>query len=123
MSKYSKCNTLCVVKCLEAYLCKTENLRGIVDALFISLQPPPFIVNKQTISRWLKDTLDLAGIDVSTYKGHSFRHASTSKASRNSANLDVIFSRAGWSKGSKMFARFYNRPIDERCTFAEAVMK
>ncbi len=123
LSSYKKCLKLCVVKCMDEYLLRTRDLRKDIDNLFISFKSPYSAVSQQTISRWLKASLELAGVDTSIYKGHSFRHASTSKAASNAVNFDVIFSRAGWSKGSKTFAKFYNRPIDDRCTFIDSVLK
>lgn len=113
---------LCVLKCLNEYLSRTSTLRGTEDSLFISIKPPHVGVTSQTLSRWLKSVLELANVDTNIYKAHSFRHVSTSKAMNNNVNLDVIFSRAGWSKGSLTFARFYNRPVDDRYKFADAVL-
>ena len=38
-------------------------------------------VSGSTVLRWIKDAMSLSGIDVSLFKGHSKRSASTSKAS------------------------------------------
>jgi len=113
---------LCVVSCLNSYLDRTASIRNDEDFLFISFLKPHSKVCSQTLSRWLKTVLELANVDVNIFKGHSFRHASTSKARTANVNLDVIFSRAGWSKGSLMFAKYYNKPIDERYKFSEAVL-
>ena len=47
-------------------------------------------VGSSSLSRWLKTVLSLAGIDSTVYTGHSFRSASTSKASRLGIPLDTI---------------------------------
>ena len=57
---------------------------------------PHKAVSVQTISRWLKQCLELAGIDTAVYKGHSFRHASTSKAKSVGVSIDDIFLTGGW---------------------------
>ena len=47
--------------------------------LLISHIEPHREVKNCTISRWLKDMLNLSGIDTTQFKGHT-RSASTSKA-------------------------------------------
>ena len=48
---------------------------------------------KDTISRWCKAVLGTAGVDISKFKGHSTRAASTSHlAERNFKIQDVISS-------------------------------
>ena len=53
------------------------------------------------------------------YTAHSTGHASTSKALSKGLDLNIINKAAGWSKSSKVFARFYNRPIKDSETFPE----
>lgn len=118
---YKVNDKLCVVKCLDEYLNRTASYRNS-DELLISVVLPYKPVTSQTISRWLKECLSLAGIDVSIFKAHSFRHASTSKAVAKGVSLDVVFSRAGWSDKSKTFAKFYNKPLDLRGEFSNAVL-
>ena len=48
--------------------------------LLISHIEPHREVKNCTISRWLKDMLNLSGIDTTQFKEHSTRSASTSKA-------------------------------------------
>ena len=101
---------LCVVNCISTYLRVTLPYRKDT-ALFISIQAPHKAVSVQTISRWLKQCLELAGIDTAVYKGHSFRHASTSKAKNVGVSIDEIFLTGGWTANSNVFKRFYNRPV------------
>jgi len=122
LTPYTKNKKLCVVRCLNSYIARTASLRSNEDFLFVSFQKPYHKVCSQSLSRWLKSVLELACVDVTKFKAHSFRHVSTSKAKTENVNMDVIFSRAGWSKGSLMFAKFYNKPIDERYRFSEAVL-
>ena len=63
----------------------------------------------------------LAGVDVSVYKPHSVRSATTSKAKRNHASLDEIMKTAGWSSAAT-FAKFYDKEIVSNVTFNEAVL-
>ena len=105
--------SICVVSVLKKYLDVTDSIRSC-DTLFISHSKPHKAVSNQTISRWLKNVLEIAGIDINVFSSHSYRHASTSKAFINNCTIDTIFSQAGWSSRSKVFAKFYNRPVS--CT-------
>lgn len=99
---------LCPVKVLKQYVECTKLIRNNVDELFISFVKPHKVVVSQTISRWLVEILSIVGIDTNNFKGHSFRHASTSKAARSGVCVDTILQRVGWSKNSTVFARYYN---------------
>lgn len=67
--------------------------------------------------------MEESGIDVSTFPGHSMRHASTSAAARRRVNIESIRKAAGWSKNSDAFANFYNRPLLEEDGCAETIIK
>ena len=101
--------SLCVIKCLRAYIEKTKVLRGNEEQLLISFVKPHKPVTTQTISRWLKLVLQKAGIDVK-FKAHSTRAASVSKSKQNNVNIDEILKKAGWSN-DKTFKRFYDKII------------
>jgi hypothetical protein len=104
---------ICPAKLLVDYLNVTSNLRDSNNhsSLFISTKKPHGKVSAQTISRWIKNTLEVSGIDVTIFTAHSTRHASTSKAHKLGVNLDLIRKTAGWSGTSTTFARFYNKVI------------
>jgi integrase len=101
---------LCVRHTIISYLKCTLSYR-IHDELLLSVERPYSHVSNQTVSRWLKQGLSLAGIDANVFKAHSYRHASTSKALIKGCSIDIIFSKAGWSDNSKVFATFYNRDV------------
>ena len=112
---------LCVVSCLKEYLTRTRVLRKKEDKLFVSYSSPHKYVSTQTLSRWLCRILSKAGIDTNEFKGHSFRHVATSKAAEKGIPIDTILKKAGWCAGSKVFAKYYNKPIRED-NFAHAVL-
>lgn len=114
---------LCPVYTLRKYVKLTEMLRSNESKLFVSYAKPHKRVCSQTISRWLVNVLEIAGIDTKIFHAHSYRHASTSKAAVAGVNIDTIFSRAGWKPGSKTFAKFYNRPIISVNDFSEKVLE
>lgn len=101
---------LCVAKFLLFYINATKNLRGNINQLFISLKSPHKQVSSQTISRWLKLVMYKSGLEEK-FKAHSTRYASTSKALAKGLDINTIKKAAGWSETSKVFNKFYNRPI------------
>jgi integrase len=112
---------LCLFGCLRCYIDRSQNLRKD-NNLLICTRSPYKHASSQTISRWLKDVIKLAGIDVNKFSSHSFRHSSTSKASELGLSLDVIYKAAGWSEKSKVFANFYKRPIVSHSQFSNAIL-
>ena len=88
---------LCIVKRIQEYLSRTAPLRKDHTQLFISFQSPFQPVSKDTIARWVKETLKLAGIDTSKFSAHSCRAASTSAAHKAGLSLPEIMAAAGWS--------------------------
>ena len=49
--------------------------------------------HKDTIARWIKELMKLAGIDTDTFKPHSCRSASASAAKRSGIPIDQILQR------------------------------
>ena len=65
-------------------------------------------VSKSTIGKWVKNTLQLAGIDTAVFGPHSRRAASTSKATTRQISLNTILRTAGWSN-AKPFVNITKR--------------
>ena len=65
-----------MVYTLKQYIKVTENIKK-GNQLWLSWIKPHEPVGRQTISRWLKRTLKLGGIDTSQFSGHSTRIAAT----------------------------------------------
>ena len=108
---YPNDKKLCVVEHLKEYLHRTEQLREGHSQLLLSYVKPFKPVSKDTISRWIKQVLEAAGIDIMKYSAHSSRAASTSSCKAKGLNLAEIMKSAGWSNSST-FARFYDKPVD-----------
>lgn len=105
---------ICPAKTLNDYMRRTEILRtNESEVLFISYRKPHSRVTSQTLSRWIKRTLEESGVDTQRFSAHSTRHAATSAARRRGVNLQLIRSTAGWTGSSRVFATFYNRPLVE----------
>ena len=115
---------LCPYNSLCQYLELTKNLRKN-SKVWIGYKKPHHSVSRQSISRWLKCLLCMAGVDKK-FTGHSTRHASTSKASLAGLGLTAILKTAHWRQSSNFF-KFYKKDIvqqaDYQQEFAEAVLR
>lgn len=103
---------ICVVRYLSEYLKRTQNLRHDHHKLLVSYQKPRRPVSKDTVSRWLKMELKLAGIDTSTFSAHSTRAASTSAAKAQKLSITTIMASDGWSS-ENTFTKYYNKTISK----------
>ena len=111
---------LCLVLLMQEYLKRVKPLRGAHTRLFITTQAPYKEASKQTISRWIKNTLVKAGLDMTIFSPHSTRSAATTKANSGNIPLMTILKTAGWSRDST-FAKYYNKPFISEGVFADAV--
>ena len=101
---------LCPVETLKQYKRSTAALHPEdTYKLFLAIKKPHQPVASCTVARWLKETLRLAGINVSIFSGHSVRGASTSTAAGSGVTMTDIMQAAVWSSES-VFQRFYYRP-------------
>ena len=113
---------ICVVVTLEEYIKRTSDLRGTESKLLISYIKPYKPVSRDTITRWMREVMNQAGIDTSVYSSHSTRSASTSAAKRGAITLDDILTTAGWSS-AQCFSKYYNKPITNGApSYATAVL-
>lgn len=106
LPQYREKPSLYVKLTLSTYLSRTENLRGSSQSLFIAIKKPFIPVGAQTLSRWIKKTIQSSDIDVTIFKAHSVRHAATSKAYMKGVDINTIRETAGWTQGSQTFAQF-----------------
>ena len=108
---FTKEPSLCVVTTLKDYLARTAPHRKF-PKLFLTSQKPYTPVSKDTISRWCKDVLKEAGIDITKYSSHSTRSASSSYLENRGVSLKRICRAAGWSN-ARTFQRHYCKTIVE----------
>ena len=114
---------LCIFHTLTVYLNRTKPLRT-GSKLFISVVKPHTAVSKDTIARWIKALLKIAGVDVNVFSAHSTRAAATSTAHRKGVTIASILQVAGWSN-VQTFAKFYNKPLvlQSDTSFTDAVLR
>ena len=109
---YAPDRRLCLINYLTTYLEVTATIRGDEKQLLLTYSKPHKRASKDTISRWLKETLMAAGVDTSIYSPYSVRSASTSAAKARGVPIDQILTAGGWSNLST-FAKYYNKPITQ----------
>ena len=110
-SKFGNQN-LCIVDLLQSYIDITKEIRGEEDYLFISYAKPNKKISASTISRWIKETIAGAGIDIVSrnIKSHSTRSQATSLAEDAGLSISHIMASAGWSR-QNTFTQFYKKKI------------
>ncbi len=113
--------SMCVYHTLSEYLKRTNDLRGSDGQIFISFTKPHRKVCAETVARWIKTIMSMAGINVKDYTAHSVRAAATSRASGLGVPLDEIMKTAGWTN-ARTFAKHYQKPIKKGPNFAEVVI-
>ena len=113
LESYTPDRRLCVVNTLQEYIDRTYKLWGSEDSLSVSYLKPHSAVTSSTISRWLKTVMNLSGIDITVFKAHSVRAASTSKAKASSISIQDIMKVAGWTN-AETFAQYYHKDIQQR---------
>ena len=119
---FKESEILCPVATLAVYERHTADLRTLVqdkNPLFIACVKPHKPVSSSTISRWIRNLVEKSGIDVSIFKSHSTRAASTSAATKPGVSTRDIIKTANWSSEST-FKRFYLKPISSK--FGNAVL-
>ena len=101
---------ICVTSTLESYIERSRQWRGSKTQLLLSHIKPHKEVSSSTVSRWLKDTIALAGIDTNVFKGHSSRSAASAGAGLAGASISDILTMGSWSNEST-WQKFYNKPV------------
>ena len=122
---HRKLNCTCPVRALDAYVHRTALWRK-ADQLLVCFGPPKrgFPASKQTLSRWIVESISLAfessGLPSPLgVKAHSTRAVAASKAFLAGVSLQDICNAAGWST-PLTFARFYD--LDTRATPGSSVL-
>ena len=106
---FSQDTRLCPITDIKHYITKTHSLRSD-SRLLISYTKPHKPVTNSTVARWIRSTLQDAGINVSIFSAHSSRTASTSYSANTQLPLADILQAGGWAN-ARTFAEHYNKPI------------
>lgn len=111
LHKFEVNQKLCVFRTIECYLTRSKSWRndGKNQLLLSPLKPHREVV-KSTIANWILVVLKSSGIDTDTFRAHSCRSASTSKAKATGLSLQQILDRGSWT-GSSVWQKHYHKPI------------
>ena len=102
---------LCIVDCMKDYvLQRSAKVDETVTSFIITHGKPHRSASDNTISRWTREILTLAGVDTNVFTPHSCRSASTSKAKAVGISRSDIMKKAGWSRDST-FKKCYEKDI------------
>ena len=102
---------ICPLTTLAAYIKRTKFVRGKITNLFIlTTAQVPKAASRQSVVRWSKDLLTLAGLGSFTVA--STRASSTSRAIAVRCSLDEVISRCGWLSQST-FVKHYLLPLQK----------
>ena len=82
------------------------------NKLLLSFVKPYKPISTSALSKWCVSTLQQAGVDITVFRSHSTRSASTSHSQRKGLFIKQINKAAGWSF-VQTFAGFYRKPIEE----------
>lgn len=112
---------LCVMHTLLYYLDRTKDVRKS-RSVFVSYCSYNSVTSS-TIARWLKEVLQLSGVDVSVFKAHSYRGVAASAAFNRGCSVSEILKTADWSS-VKNFKKYYLREVaSTNKSFADSVFQ
>ena len=97
LEEYTKDTDMCILNVLKTYLEHTKLLRGSGTRLLIASQKPYHPISRDTISRWIRQVLSSAGIDLSLFSPHSNRSAATSAVEKQ-VPVNTILKATSWQK-------------------------
>ena len=85
---------LCVAECAKLYIeIRRELVPPEIKQFLVTYGKPHKAASDDTISRWIKNTISSAGIDIDVFKVHSSRSASSSKAKQVGISYTEILKR------------------------------
>ena len=90
---------------------QVSGIRGDTKSFFVSYVKPHRSMTSKTLSRWIKISLQLAGVDTQVFQAHSLRGASTSKAFLKGLSVKEVVNHGRWSNEST-WQKYYHKRID-----------
>ena len=99
---------LCVVRTLKEYIKRTDELRQSRQLIVIT-RSPFTAVKRDTVSTWVKQVLNEAGIEK-YFGAHSLRGAGVSKGALLGLDVDCLMKYGSW-KNERTMAKHYRKPI------------
>jgi len=112
-SRFTDNSELCPVTVLRMYIDKTAEQAVTINSpkpVFVTSRKPFRRAKPGTIGHWIKDVLQLAGVNTEVFSAHSTRSASTSWAASKGVPINDILKAANWSSQTT-FEQYYFRPV------------
>ena len=107
---YPHGSQLCPLQTIRDYVQQRNCLAPQVDGFFITPWKPYHPTSKDTLSQWVKNVLNLSGINTSQYAAHSCRSAASCKAKVSEVPMEQILKCGQW-KSTHTFIQFYNTDV------------
>lgn len=104
---------ICVVFTLKHYIARTSDIRRNEDQILISFSPPYLKVSTNTMSRWVREVMELSGLDTNVFTTHSVRSAVASQFTRINVPIKDIMLKACWRTDST-FRQYYQKPLADK---------
>ena len=102
---------LCPVSLIKQYMLVRDALVPSTEkAFFVTHGKPYHAATKDTLARWVKNTMSLSGVDTAAFRPHGCRSASSSIAKNSGVQLHTILHSGQWATEST-FYKFYQRQI------------
>ena len=113
---------LCIVHYIKNIFTTDIGFTRHGKTIFLTVSKPIRAASRDTISRWVKAVMQLAGIDVSVFKPGRTRSAATSKAHKAGVTIDEILKAGAWSTETT-FSKWYHRQVNTtKPSVAQAVL-
>lgn len=117
---YAPDRRLCVLTTIKEYLARTIVIRGASTKLLQTTRPPFHPASRATVSRWSKEIMAEAGIDMNIFSTHSTRSASTSAVATHLPIMTIV-KTIGWADSS-VFAKYYQKPLSQQGMFSSVLL-
>ena len=102
---------LCVIECAKLHIeIRKKLVPPEIKQFLVTYGKPHKAASDDTISRWIKNTISSAGIDIDAFKAHPTRSVSSSQAKQVGIPYTEILKRGSW-KGANTFTKHYDKHI------------
>ena len=115
----------CPVRCLKAYIKRTQSLRGNESALFVSINSPHKHVSRDTISRWIVQAIsydETSLLDSRRVKAHQVRGMTASMAFFRGVPINDIMRAAVWRTPTTFVSAYLKDVAELDGTLASKVL-
>ena len=102
------------VTTLKEYLKQRERTStiNITQKIFVTHHEPIREADKETLSRWIKEIMKNAGINLNIFKPHNCWSASSSAAKKPGVSIEAILKKRQWSN-CRTFQKYYYRDTED----------